>query len=212
MSPESLPNALTLVQHTYRDAFAVFPVSVWLGIAVALVLVGVGLLFVVRDRRLRALKRRFGEEYARAVEEYGSEAAAARELRARERRVRRLRLRSLNQSQRRHVNGEWQKVRLLFIENPLRAVRNANHIVKAILHERGYDDADFEHRLEDLSVDHASILGHYRAARALTEQEFEPRTATEDLRQAMIHYDAIIEELKQPSTQAKAQWQELKAH
>lgn len=212
MSPESLPNAFTLVQHTYRDAFAVFPVSVWIGIAVALVLVGVGLLFVVRDRRLRSLKLRFGDEYARAVDEYGSEAAAVRELRARERRVRRLRLRSLNQSQRRHVNGEWQKVRMLFIENPLRAVRNANHIVKTILQERGYKDADFEHRLEDLSVDHASILGHYRAARALTEQEFDPRTATEDLRQAMMHYDAIIEELKQPSAQAKAQWQELRAH
>jgi hypothetical protein len=101
---------------------------------------------------------------------------------------------------------------MLFIENPLRAVRNANHIVKTILHERGYKDEDFEHRLEDLSVDHASILGHYRAARALTEQEFEPRTATEDLRQAMVHYDAIIEELKQPTAHAKTQWQELKAH
>ncbi|HWP05520.1 MAG TPA: hypothetical protein VNN72_07255 [Polyangiaceae bacterium] len=212
MSSESLPNAFALVQHTYRDAFAVFPLTVWIGIAVALVLVGVGLLFVVRDRRLRSLKARFGEEYGRAVDEYGSEAAAVQELRARERRVRRLRLRSLNMSQRQHVNGEWVKVRMLFIENPLRAVRNANHIVKTILHERGYRDEDFEHRLEDLSVDHASILGHYRAARALTEQEFDPRTATEDLRQAMVHYDAIIEELKQPTAQAKAQWQELRAH
>jgi hypothetical protein len=212
MSSESIPNALTLVQHTYRDVFAVFPIAVWLGIAAVLMLVGVGLLFVVRERRLRALKARFGSEYERAVEEYGSEAAAVRELRAREARVRKLRLRSLNQSQRRHVNGEWQKVRLLFIENPLRAVRNANHIVKSILHERGYRDEDFEHRLEDLSVDHASILGHYRAARALTEQEFDPRTATEDLRQAMVHYDAIIEELKQPTAHAKTVWQELKAH
>jgi len=212
MSSESLPNAFALVQHTYRDAFAVFPLTVWIGIAVALVLVGVGLLFVVRDRRLRSLKARFGEEYGRAVDEYGSEAAAVQEFRARERRVRRLRLRSLNMSQRQHVNGEWVKVRMLFIENPLRAVRNANHIVKTILHERGYRDEDFEHRLEDLSVDHASILGHYRAARALTEQEFDPRTATEDLRQAMVHYDAIIEELKQPTAQAKAQWQELRAH
>jgi hypothetical protein len=209
---EPLPSTLTLVQHTYRDAFAVFPPAVWLAVAGALVLVAVAILLVVRERRLVTLKRRFGDEYERAVSEYGSEAAAVRELRAREARVRKMRLRSLNQSQRRHVNGEWQKVRMLFIENPLRAVRNANHIVKTILHERGYRDEDFEHRLEDLSVDHASILGHYRAARALTEQEFDPRTATEDLRQAMVHYDAIIEELKQPTAQAKAQWQELKAH
>jgi len=181
-------------------------------IAAALVLLGVALLLVVRERRLAALKARFGDEYDRTVRERGSEKDAVRELRAREARVARLRLRSLNLSQRRHVNGEWQKVRMLFIENPLRAVRNANHLVKAILHERGYHDEEFARRLEDLSVDHASILGHYRAARALTEQEFDPQTATEDLRQAMVHYDAIIEELEQPTARAKSTWQELKAH
>lgn len=212
MTSDRLRHALTLVQQTYRDAIAGMPVAAWIAIAAALVLVGVALFVVVRERRLAALKARFGDEYERTVRERGSERAAVRELRAREARVARLKLRSLNLSQRRHVNGEWQKVRMHFIENPLRAVRNANHLVKAILHERGYEDEEFEKRLEDLSVDHASILGHYRAARALTEQEFDPRTATEDLRQAMVHYDAIIEELEQPTARSKAAFQEVKAH
>jgi hypothetical protein len=205
------PDAPSIAQRWYRDALGILPLELWLVALAGLVLFGVAVGFAVRQARRAALKRRFGDEYARAVEECGSEAAAVRELRAREARVARLSLHSLNDRQRDTVDAEWQKVRALFIENPLRAVRNANHLIKTLMRERGYRDAMFEQRLADLSVDHAPIVKAYRAARELTEQEPDPRLATENLRRAMVHYDTIIQELEAPTARAAAAWRENRA-
>jgi hypothetical protein len=204
-------DAPALAQRWYRDALAILPLELWLAVAAGLVLLGVTLAFAVRHYRRAALKRRFGDEYARAVEEYGSEAAAVRALRAREARVARLPLHSLNDRQRNAIDQEWLKTRALFIESPLRAVRTANHLVKTMMRERGYREEMFEQRLADLSVDHAPLVSAYRAARELTEQESDPRNATENLRRAMINYDTIIQELEAPTAQAAGAWREDRA-
>jgi len=200
-----------LAQAWYRTALAILPLELWVAVAAGLVLLGVTLAFAVRHYRRAALKRRFGDEYARAIEDYGSEAAAGRELRAREARVARLSLHALNDRQRSAIDHEWLKARAMFIENPLRAVRNANHLVKTMMRERGYQEEMFERRLADLSVDHAPLVSAYRAARELTEQESDPRNATENLRRAMVHYDTIIQELEEPSGRKATAWRENRA-
>jgi hypothetical protein len=66
-------------------------------------------------------------------------------------------------------------------------------------YERTVRDADpvgeFEQRVEDISVDHPNVVMNYRAARAIAEEHARGQATTEDLRQAMVHYRALYDEL-----------------
>ena len=57
---------------------------------------------------------------------------------------------------------------------------------------RGYPMGDFEQRAADISVDHPSVVEHYRAAHAVATRR---DAGTEDLRQAMVHYRTLFEDL-----------------
>jgi hypothetical protein len=55
--------------------------------------------------------------------------------------------------------------------------------------------ADFNQRAADISVDHPIVVEHYRAARAIADLNRAGTASTEDLRQAVIHYRALFEDL-----------------
>ncbi len=158
--------------------------------AVAIALVGPRL---SRARRQR-LRAQFGPEYERAVEAYGEPSRADRELAARARRVHRLHLHDISPNDRAHFAATWRDVQSRFVDEPERAVREANELIKAIMAARGYPEAQFEQRVADLSVDHPAVVQHYRAARELSQSERQGGN-TEDLRQAIIHFRALFVEL-----------------
>ena len=60
---------------------------------------------------------------------------------------------------------------------------------------RGYPMGDFERRAADISVDHAAVVDHYRAAHAIAVRDGSGAGETEDLRKAVVHYRALFEEL-----------------
>jgi hypothetical protein len=60
---------------------------------------------------------------------------------------------------------------------------------------RGYPMADFEQRAADISVDHPDVVTNYRAARQVAQANERGEASTEDLRQAMVHYRALFEDL-----------------
>ena len=60
---------------------------------------------------------------------------------------------------------------------------------------RGYPVDDFDARYESLTVDHGDIARHYRAGHDIALKQTNGTATTEDLRQAMIHYEALFEEL-----------------
>jgi hypothetical protein len=74
-------------------------------------------------------------------------------------------------------------------------VTEGSRLIKTVMQARGYPVEDFEHRVADLSVDHADVVQHYRAARALALANQEGRANTEELRQAFVHYRALFTEL-----------------
>jgi hypothetical protein len=55
--------------------------------------------------------------------------------------------------------------------------------------------ADFEQRAADLSVDHAHVVDNYRAAHEIAVLHRKGQASTEDLRQAMIYYRSLFEDL-----------------
>ena len=61
--------------------------------------------------------------------------------------------------------------------------------------KRGYPVSDFEQRVADISVDHPLVLENYRAAHQIALRQTQGQASTEDLRQAMIHYRTLFEEL-----------------
>ena len=54
---------------------------------------------------------------------------------------------------------------------------------------------DFAQRAADLSVDHAEVVQHYRTAHDIAVRHERGEAGTEDLRQAMIHYRALFDDL-----------------
>jgi hypothetical protein len=172
-----------------------------LSVVLALVLVVPLLEGVWRDglkRRNERLRERFGPEYDLAVAQYG-EARAIRALEARERRVSKLPLRSLAPAERASFAQSWLFAQQEFVDAPHQAVRNAHELVQRTMHARGYPVDDFERCVADLSVDYGDIVQHYRAAHTLDQANRAGRASTEELRQALVHYRALFDELLGPA-------------
>ncbi len=168
-----------------------------LAVGLALVL---GLVLVVpawsngsRHRRGR-LRERFGPEYDVAVEQYGASRAVS-VLEARERRVAKLPLRSLAPAERASLAQSWLLVQQEFVDTPHQAARNAHELVLRTMHSRGYPVGDFDQSVADLSVDYGGVVQDYRAAHALDQASRSGHADTEELRQAIVHYRALFDEL-----------------
>jgi hypothetical protein len=174
-----------------------------IAVAVALVLGGV-LGWYLQNRRSVHLKERFGPEYERASQEAGSIRQAEAALAAREKRVEKLHIRPLTPDETGRFSEVWRHVQTLFVDDPKGAIDEADDLVNQVMSARGYPLADFHQRAADISVDHPIVVEHYRAARAICDRHRQGTASTEDMRQAVIHYRALFEDLlRQPWTEAK---------
>jgi FtsZ-interacting cell division protein ZipA len=172
--------------------------------AVALI---VGAIVYIRHRRTENLRRQFGPEYKRALDRYGDQSKAETELAAREKRVRKLELRILTAEEQARFTHAWKKTQACFVDEPSRSVREADGLVKEVMQTRGYPVGDFEQRAADISVDHPKVVANYRAARDIAQRNNSGKATTEDLRQAMVHYRSLFEELldtQTPTTRKEA--------
>jgi hypothetical protein len=147
-----------------------------------------------RHRRAR-LRQRFGPEYDRAVQETGATEKAAALLEERVRRVERLKIRALSGEQSEAFGREWKRVQALFVDDPDRAVDAAGRLVIEVMAARGYPIEDFDIRAADLSVDHPRVVENYRVARGLALRRARGEAGTEELRQAVVNYRALFDDL-----------------
>jgi|SRR5579871_6766634 len=163
----------------------------------AIVIVVAILVAVAASRRAKSarLARRFGPEYDRVARERGSRAAAERELADREERVKKFHLAELPPGARDRYTEAWRKVQARFVDEPAGALAQADALIVDVMRDRGYPVADFEQRTADLSADHARALEDYRIAHDISLRAERGTAGTEDLRQAMVRYRTIFEEL-----------------
>ncbi len=164
-------------------------------IVLAIVVVIVVIAVATAQRRKAALRQRFGGEYERAVRERGSEREAQAVLQEREKRVEKFHIRPLEPADRQRYAERWRIVQARFVDDPRGAVIDADDTVAALMGARGYPMADFEQRAADLSVDHAHVVDNYRAAHEIAIRHRQGQGTTEDLRQAMIYYRSLFEDL-----------------
>ena len=166
-------------------------------------LIGFLALWIYRNNRSRHLRRHFGPEYSRLAEEKGTD-AAERELAEREKRVTKFHIRPVSIEQKRQFVSRWKKVQEEFVDDPKSSLAHADDLLGEAMASRGYPVQDFDQRAADLSVEHPTVVQHYHAAHSIVLRHREGRTTTEDLRQAMLHYRALFDELISETPHATA--------
>src|SRR5690349_10275845 len=162
---------------------------------VIVALLALGAWLYSRKRQSDRLIQRFGPEYGRAVDEMGSRTKAESELRAREKRVEKLSIVPLAPAEAARFSQDWKALQGRFVDNPKGVLADADQLVRELMGKRGYPMGDFEHRAADISVDHPSVVDHYRAAQAITLRAQRGQGDTEDMRKAVVHYRALFQEL-----------------
>ncbi|HEX2121154.1 MAG TPA: hypothetical protein VHL59_05865 [Thermoanaerobaculia bacterium] len=170
------------------------PVWIWIALGAVALLVVVALIARgSRRARSAALRDKFGREYDHTIEEAGSRKRAERELVARTEEVKKYDIRPLNAGEREKYRRDWLRVEQRFVERPRMAVAEADELVAEIMRVQGYPIGDFDKHAAHLSVTHPRVVEHYRHGHKIVGTG--GTASTEDLRQAMLHYRALFEEL-----------------
>ncbi len=153
-----------------------------------------GLVFSRRNRSER-LHEQFGSEYDRTVQTMGGEKKAQTELNERQKHVEALDIRPLSVSERDRYLADWTAVQSKFVDEPGQAIVDADRLIVEVMQIRGYPVSDFEQRAADLSVKYPALVSNYRGAREIANKNKLQQANTEELRQAMIYYRSLFEEL-----------------
>ena len=177
---------------------AVSTTQIAIVIAVA-VLVAAGIsiwLFTRKQRRTKRLRTQSGgTEYTRAMEEGGSRRKAEAVLDKRTDRVESLHIRPLGPADHARFAESWLRVQGRFVDGPGGAVTEADQLLGDVMSTRGYPVSEFEQRAADISVYHPLVMENYRSAHEIALRQTRGQASTEELRQAMIHYRTLFDEL-----------------
>jgi hypothetical protein len=166
-----------------------------IGLFVVLI-AGITAFFLLRKRPTERLRTQFGgAEYARALEKGGNRRHAEARLEERAQRVEGLHIRPLAAADRARFVESWRGVQSRFVDGPAGAVTEADQLLGDVMATRGYPVSNFEQMAADISVDHPLVLENYRTAHEIALRQTRGQASTEELRQAMVHYRTLFEEL-----------------
>lgn len=148
-----------------------------------------------RKRRTAALQGTFGSEYDRTVEQSGGRRDAERELAGRKAQHEQLDIRPLTAASRERYMTSWAAVQARFVDDPVLAFTEADHLVTRLMQDRGYPTGDAEKQAGLLSVEHGRVVDNYRAGHQIEQITTSSRSDTEQVRQGMLHFRTVFEEL-----------------
>lgn len=164
-------------------------------IVIAVAVIAVLGWYLARERRSKLLRSRFGPEYDYAMREFGDRHRAEDALATRQRRMEKIRVRPLSHEEHDRFAHEWHDVQARFVDDPPGSIEDADRLVSQVMKSRGYPMSEFEHRAEDLSVDHPHVVRNYRAAHRVATRQERGEASTEDLRKAFVYYRDLFDEL-----------------
>jgi hypothetical protein len=146
-------------------------------------------------KRTERLHDHFGPEYDHTVETLGDEKKAQSELEERQKHVEALDIQPLSVEERERYVAEWTAVQSKFVDEPGQAIVDADRLIMEVMQTRAYPVSGFEQRAADVSVNYPALVSNYRAARVIALKNEQHQADTEELRQAMIYYRSLFEEL-----------------
>jgi hypothetical protein len=171
---------------------------VWVVIVIAVVVVVALVVMGARKRRTAMLRGHFGPEYDRAVENSEDQRAAEANLRAREKQRAEFDLQPLPEATRLGFASEWRDLQERFVDQPAQATGAADTLITRVMEARGYPMKDFDAQAELISVDHPDTVENYRFAHAVQQRAETQQASTEDLREALLRYRSLFDELLRP--------------
>jgi hypothetical protein len=176
--------------------------AVLIGAVVVLLLIAVAIAVAadLKKKKTARLRSRFGAEYDLALSETGSKKKAEETLHSRVSRIEKLKFRDLPIAEREHFLSAWGTVQSRFVDNPRKAVVEADELVNSLLVARGYPAGEFEQRAADISVNHSTLVEPYRLAHSITARSERNEATTEELRTAMIQYRTLFDALLETET------------
>lgn len=148
-----------------------------------------------RKRRTAALQGTFGSEYDRTVEQTGGRRDAEKELAGRKKQYQQLDIQPLTAASRQRYMTSWAAVQARFLDDPVLAFTEADHLLTRLMQDRGYPTGDVEEQAGLLSVEHGRIVDNYRAGHRIEQVTTSSRSNTEQVRQGMLHFRTVFEEL-----------------
>lgn len=174
--------------------------ATWVWVVIVIAVVAVIALVVVggRKRRTAMLRNRFGPEYDRAVENRDDRRAAEADLRAREKQRAQFDVKPLPEAIRLRFADEWRDVQENFVEQPAQAAASADVLITRVMEARGYPMKDFDVQADLVSVDYPDTVENYRFAHAVRQRSQTEQVSTEDLREALLRYRSLFDELLRP--------------
>jgi|tagenome__1003787_1003787.scaffolds.fasta_scaffold20912751_3 hypothetical protein len=170
----------------------------WVLLIVVLVVLVLAAVALSRQRRTASLQNRFGPEYDRTVETADDRRGAEQELLDRARRRDKLDIRPLPEAARARYAEQWRGIQERFIDDPAGSVGSAHTLLDQVMAERGYPTTDFEEQADLVSVDHPRVVENYRAAYAVHQRQSTGEASTEDMRDALVRYRSLFEDLLRP--------------
>lgn len=170
-------------------------ILVLLIVLLVVVVIVVGALAAKRRKRSAELRRSFGPEYDRTLENSGKRREAERELVDRKQRHDQLQIRPLSEASRARYLTAWDGVQSRFIDSPVLALSEADALVTQMLGERGFPTDDPRQAADMLSVEHAGVLDDFRAGHDIEQANSTDRANTEQVRQGMLHFRSVFSEL-----------------
>jgi hypothetical protein len=176
-------------------------IAILIAAAVVAIIVIVVALLAMRRRRAQRLHDRFGPEYDRVVgsaDGRRDRRSAQEDLAERVERHDQLQLRPLDPGARDRYLERWHDTQAAFVDTPGPALAQAEALLDQVMAERGYPVDDFEEQAALISVDHPQLVDNYRSAHALRDQVGRPGTDTESMRDAMLRYRSLFDELLAP--------------
>jgi len=175
-------------------------------IVVAIIAAAAVIIYFLKLQSSKRLRERFGPEYTRAVETSGNTLRGEAHLKQLEKRVQKYDIHPLSPEARERLVEAWRRLQARFVDEPQQAVSEADQLLAEAMTARGYPVADFEQQAADLSVNHPLVIENYRAGHTIAVRQSQGKASTEDLRQALIHYRKLFDELvgERVNTEARA--------
>ena len=159
----------------------------------AVLAIAVAVWAILQREKTRKLKRDFGPEYDRVMDQEQNATRAETVLGERQKRVEKYPIRILTKEERDRLAARWLTVQERFVDDPRDAVFQADTLITEAMRSRGYPMADFEQRAADLSVDYPAVVQDYRAAHDIALRDARGTVSTEELRKAMQYYRTLFE-------------------
>ena len=169
------------------------PTMIGIVVIAALIIGGLLGLVIGHRQRTKKLQERFGPEYEHAISELGDKRQAEQELAARLDHVKALDIRPLSAAEIDRFTSRWQAAQTQFVDEPLAATQKADQLIAEVMQAKGYPVEDFEQQAADISVDYPELVMDYRGLHLIAVKDEE--VGTEEMRQAMLHGRALLENL-----------------